>query len=142
IFVHTYHGHIFHSYYGPLKTRAFLMIEKVLARLITDRIIVLSEQQRREINEEFGVGRAEQFSVIPLGLDTDEFANWPERGRSFRDELGVGRNDVLVGIVGRLTEIKNHELFLKAIADFKVRFASTSKVAAVRFVVIGDGSLR
>jgi len=30
-FVHTYHGHIFHSYYGPLKTRTFLLIEKALA---------------------------------------------------------------------------------------------------------------
>src|SRR6266480_6616101 len=47
-FVHTYHGHIFHSYYGPLKTRLFLAIEKMLAKLITDRIVVLSEQQQRE----------------------------------------------------------------------------------------------
>jgi glycosyltransferase involved in cell wall biosynthesis len=142
IFVHTYHGHIFHSYYGPLKTRAFLVIEKALARFVTDRIIVLSEQQRREINEDFGVGRAKQFSVIPLGLDTDEFADWRERGGSFRDELGVSRNEVLVGIVGRLTEIKNHELFLRVIADFKASFSPTPKVAAVKFVVIGDGSLR
>src|SRR3981189_1155031 len=78
-FVHTYHGHIFHSYYGPLKTRLFLLIERILAKVITDRIVVLSEQQRREINEEFGVGRADQFSVIPLGFDTDTFANWKER---------------------------------------------------------------
>ena len=28
-FVHTYHGHIFHSYYGPLKTRAFVNIEQI-----------------------------------------------------------------------------------------------------------------
>src|SRR6476646_2919392 len=45
-FVHTYHGHIFHSYYGPLKTRLFLTIEKLLARFATDRIVVISEQQR------------------------------------------------------------------------------------------------
>ena len=25
-FVHTYHGHIFHSYYGPIKTRIFILI--------------------------------------------------------------------------------------------------------------------
>jgi len=31
-FVHTYHGHIFHSYYGPAKTRLFLSIEKILAQ--------------------------------------------------------------------------------------------------------------
>src|SRR5436305_2953386 len=52
-FVHTYHGHIFHSYYGRLKTRLFLGIEKTLALLATDRIIVISPQQHREIHEEF-----------------------------------------------------------------------------------------
>jgi glycosyltransferase involved in cell wall biosynthesis len=144
-FVHTYHGHIFHSYYGPLKTRAFLMIEKALARLITDRIVVISEQQRREINEEFGVGRAGQFAVVPLGLDLGVFANWRERGQSFRDELQLRPDDVLVGIVGRLTEIKHHELFLRAVAQFKKDFAAQSpdsQKARVRFVVIGDGALR
>src|SRR6266516_3991096 len=60
-FVHTYHGHVFHSYYGGVKTRAFLWIEKALARLVTDRIIVVSEQQRREIHETFRFWRASQF---------------------------------------------------------------------------------
>lgn len=141
-FVHTYHGHIFHGYYGPLKTRTFLLIEKALAKLITDRLVVLSEQQRREINEEFGVGRAEQFSVIPLGLDTTAFAHWRERGQSFREELGLKPGDILVGIVGRLTEIKNHELFLDAVAEYKDRFSKYRPNTRVRFVVIGDGSLR
>lgn len=141
-FVHTYHGHIFHSYYGPLKTRTFLLVEKALAKLITDRIVVVSEQQRREINEQFRVGRAEQFSVIPLGLDTSVFAEWKERGRSFREELGLTVDEILVGIVGRLTEIKHHELFLRAAADFKARFPSPATGSRVRFIVIGDGALR
>lgn len=141
-FVHTYHGHIFHSYYGPLKTRTFLLVEKALAKLITDRIVVVSEQQRREINEQFRVGRAEQFSVIPLGLDTSVFAEWRGRGRSFREELGLSVDEILVGIVGRLTEIKHHELFLRAAADFKARFPSQTTGSRVRFIVIGDGALR
>jgi len=141
-FVHTYHGHIFHSYYGPLKTRAFLLIEKALAKLITDRIVVLSEQQRQEISEKFGVGRPAQFSVIPLGLDLGVFRNWKERGRAFRAELGLAGDDILVGIVGRLTEIKNHDLFLRAAATFKQKFSKQSLRGSVRFVVIGDGALR
>jgi glycosyltransferase involved in cell wall biosynthesis len=141
-FVHTYHGHIFHSYYRPLKTRSFLLIEKALAKLITDRIVVVSEQQRREINEEFRVGRADQFSVIPLGLDTSVFAGWQERARSFRDELGLRAEDILVGIVGRLTEIKNHNLFLRTAAYFKARFTSPASGARVRFIIVGDGALR
>lgn len=139
-FVHTYHGHIFHSYYGPLKTRVFLVIEKILAKLGTDRIVVLSEQQRREINEEFGVGNPRQFSIIPLGIDLSVFADWQKRGRSFRAEYELGANEILVGIVGRLTEVKNHELFLRVAALFKEKF--TKPGSTVRFVIIGDGALR
>ena len=136
-FVHTYHGHVFHSYYGPLKTRLFLAIERSLARLVTDRIVVISEQQRREISEAFRVGRSEQFAVIPLGLDLDEFANWQERRPRLRSELGLDEDTTLVGIVGRLTEVKNHRLLLNAAALLK----QTGGVKA-RFVVIGDGHLR
>jgi glycosyltransferase involved in cell wall biosynthesis len=141
-FVHTYHGHIFHSYYGPLKTRLFLLIEKVLARLATDRVIVVSEQQRREIHETFGIGSSDQLSVIPLGLDTAVFANCQERGTAFREELAAGADDILVGIVGRLTEIKNHGLFLRAIALFKEDWTKQQHFGRVRFVVVGDGALR
>jgi glycosyltransferase involved in cell wall biosynthesis len=139
-FVHTYHGHIFHSYYGPAKTKIFITIERLLARLVTDRIIAISEQQRREINQDFKVGRASQFAVVPLGLDLEEFADWANRGSSFRRELGAGDSDVLIGIVGRLTEIKNHHLFLQAAAEFKM--CSSPSDVRTRFIVIGDGALR
>jgi glycosyltransferase involved in cell wall biosynthesis len=139
-FVHTYHGHIFHSYYGPLKTRGFLLIERLLAKLITDRIVVLSEKQRQEINERFNVGRRDQFSIVPLGLDLKVFSNWNERGQEFRAEFGLTPHHIVVGIVGRLTEIKNHELFLRAVEIFKNEFSQSD--TAVRFVIVGDGALR
>jgi glycosyltransferase involved in cell wall biosynthesis len=136
-FIHTYHGHIFHGYYGRLKTSLFLTVEKTLARLVTDKIVVVSEQQRREINQTFGVGHPEQFRVIPLGLDLSPFTGSQNRRETFRSELGVGRDDLLVGIVGRLTEIKNHDLFLRVVA----RLAETVG-PKVKFVIIGEGNLR
>jgi glycosyltransferase involved in cell wall biosynthesis len=143
-FVHTYHGHIFHSYYGALATRMFLLIEKVLARVATDRIIAISPQQYREIHEEFHVGRASQFRVVPLGLDLEAFEGWPTRRRVLRDELGATEREILVGIVGRLTEIKNHRLFLEAAALYKAgrQAATEGNVPRVRFLIIGDGHLR
>ena len=140
-FVHTYHGHIFHSYYGAFRTRVFVSIERALAQLATDRIVVISQQQRREIHEQFQVGRDHQFAVIPLGLDVQVFADWQSRRQVFRDELGVGDDEILVGIVGRLTEIKNHDLFLRAAALFKKEH-SAGPAGRVRFVVIGEGHLR
>jgi glycosyltransferase involved in cell wall biosynthesis len=127
-FVHTFHGHVFHSYYGRLKTRAFLTIEKLLARMTTDVIVTISEQQRREIQETFGVGRAEQFRVIPLGLDLSLCAVPPHAERRTPTE------PLVVGIVGRLAPIKNHELFL--------RVAALLADAPLRFVAYGDGSER
>jgi glycosyltransferase involved in cell wall biosynthesis len=147
-FVHTYHGHIFHSYYGRWKTRFFLAVEQLLARLATDRIVVISPQQLEEIHGRFRVGRRSQFEVIPLGLDTRAFNDWAARRHLLRQEWGASDEDVLVGIVGRLTEVKNHRLFLEAAALFKKRRAFEAESGAaphggrVRFVVIGDGHLR
>ena len=146
-FVHTYHGHIFHSYYGRLKTRIFLTIERVLARAATDRIVAISQQQFREIHGQFGVGRARQFKVIPLGLDLEAFAGWRERRAAARAGFEAGEGELLVGIVGRLTEIKNHKLFIEAAHAYLTRRAGASDEAGqaarrVRFVVIGDGQLR
>jgi glycosyltransferase involved in cell wall biosynthesis len=143
LFIHTYHGHIFHSYYGRFKTRLFLLIEKVLARLATTRIVVISPQQYHEIHETFGVGRSEQFKIIPLGLDTSIFSDWATRRDTVRDEINAVAEDVLVGIVGRLTEIKNHRLFLEAAALYKKKRGSDAGARnRVRFVLIGDGQLR
>jgi glycosyltransferase involved in cell wall biosynthesis len=136
-FVHTYHGHVFHSYYGRGRTRMFLAVERLLARLVTDRLIVISEQQRAEIGNDFRVGRQGQIKIVPLGLDLQVFAGYATRRARFREELGVDDETVLVGIVGRLTEIKNHQMFLNSIARLPA-----DERRRMRFVVIGDGSLR
>ncbi|HKQ91092.1 MAG TPA: glycosyltransferase [Blastocatellia bacterium] len=129
--VHTYHGHVFHSYYGAAKTRLFIAIERALARLCADRIVAISERQRDEICRSFKVGRFEQFTVIPLGIDFDEIDS---RSGRLRREIGVGADDVLVGVVGRLCEVKNHAMLIES--------AAKMKAAGTAFVIVGDGHLR
>ena len=139
-FVHTYHGHVFHSYYGNLKTKIFLSIEKTLARLTTDKIIVISKQQFDEIHGQFGVGRKEQFEIIPLGIDLQLFADSIAKSQFLRDEVGAKTDEILVGFVGRLTEIKNVPLLLKAAQIYQTR--KTDDSPKLKFVVVGDGNLR
>lgn len=135
--VHTFHGHIFHSYYGPAKTRLFIMIERLLARFCTDRIVVVSDQQRFEICETYGIGRPEQFRVVPLGVDLGEFDDRPGK---FRAEVGIRADELTVGVVGRLCEVKNHAMLLDAAA--RIAGQSTGRARLTRFVIIGDGHLR
>jgi glycosyltransferase involved in cell wall biosynthesis len=133
-FIHTYHGHIFHSYYGRAKTRLFLAIERFLARVNTHRILVLSEQQLRELRDEFRIGRPEQFEIVRLGIDLEQCRGSADQRSALRRELGIGDREHVVGIVGRLTAIKNHEMFLRAAGHFAPGEA--------KFVIFGDGADR
>jgi glycosyltransferase involved in cell wall biosynthesis len=135
-FVHTFHGHVFHSYYSPAKTKVFLAIERTLARAATDKIIVLSDQQLEEINAKFRVGRREQFSIIPLGVDVDSLEAPDETRSAVRSELGLNGSETAVGFVGRLTEIKNVPLLLETAKLIE------SSDKDVRFFIAGDGHLR
>lgn len=141
-FVHTYHGHVFHSYYGRNRTRLFLVIERLLARMITDRLIVISKQQSVEIGEQFRVGRSGQIKVIPLGLDLGLFKDYATRRARFRHELCIPDHTILIGMVGRLTEIKNHQMFLNVVSRLKLMDPAFRRQGEVRFIVIGDGALR
>ncbi|MEZ5347168.1 MAG: glycosyltransferase [Pyrinomonadaceae bacterium] len=137
--VHTFHGHVFHSYYGKTKTRVFLFIEKMLARFASDKIVVISSQQKEEIHRDFAIGNNEQFAIIPLGIDLTPFGNKTEARREFRHEIGATEDELLVGLVGRVTEIKNIGMFLAAAHNFGEAVESD---VSVRFVIIGDGNLR
>lgn len=136
--VHTFHGHVFHSYYGKQKTQVFVIIEKILARLASDKIIVITPQQFQEIHTEVGVGRKDQFEVIPLGIDLSKFDSDDKARQEFRDEFRILDDTILVGFVGRLTEIKNIPLFLQAAK----LYGETAGTPQAKFMIVGDGHLR
>ncbi|CAN5765598.1 glycosyltransferase family 4 protein [soil metagenome] len=138
--VHTFHGHVFHSYYGNLKTKIFLLIEKFLARFATDKIIVITRQQFEEINKKFGVGRENQFEIIPLGIDLEKFSETEKKKENLKSEIGAEENEILVGFVGRFTEIKNIPLFLEAAKIYSERRNENSP--NLKFILVGDGHLR
>ena len=132
--VHTFHGHVFDGYFSPAKTRAFLAVERALARR-TQRILTVSDHVRDELLR-LGIGHAEQVTVVPLGLDLDPFTRGAAHRGALRRELGLADDTPLVGIVARLVPIKAHEVFLAAAARIAQR------VPACRFVVVGDGERR
>ncbi|MCF8066044.1 MAG: glycosyltransferase [Desulfarculaceae bacterium] len=136
--VHTFHGHTFHSYFSPVKTRLFLAVERFLARWATWRIVTISPLQYREIVETFGVGRPDQVVVVPLGIDLEPFAE-PEAGRRrFRAELGIADGELVVGAVGRVAPVKNYGMFLHAAAALSKQ--APELFARCRFMIIGGGS--
>jgi glycosyltransferase involved in cell wall biosynthesis len=134
LIVHTYHGHVFHSYFGPARTRVFLTIERALG-LVTDRIIVVGDGQRDEIAG-YGVAPGRKLEAIRLGLELSRFLNAEDARGSLRHQLGHEPTTPLIGIVARLVPIKAHEVFFKAAARV------LQEEPRAHFVVVGDGERR
>lgn len=137
VVLHTFHGHVFHSYFNSAKTKFFINTERYLAKK-SDTIIAISEQQKKELAIDFKIAPPEKFRVIPLGFDLDRFRTSQEEKRmKFRKEFNLAEDEIAIGIIGRLVPIKNHYLFLKAVKH--VLDNTTKKIKAF---IIGDGETR
>ncbi len=137
VIIHTFHGHVFHSYFNPAKTRLFLEIERYLARRTTN-IVTLSEAQKFELSNTFKIAPAEKFTIIPLGFDLNKFEEDKEAKRKkFRQQYNIAEDEIAIGIIGRLVPVKNHSLFLNAL---KIVEGSTTR--KIRAFIIGDGEER
>ncbi|MFB6306258.1 MAG: glycosyltransferase [Flavobacteriales bacterium] len=135
--VHTFHGHVFHSYFNKLKTGVFKRIEKYLASR-SDQIIAISDKQKHELVEKHGICDESKVSVIPLGFDLKRFRNAMDKKRHiFRLKFNIKDDEIAIGIIGRLVPVKDHRLFLESLNKIKDR---TDK--KIRAFIIGDGEER
>lgn len=137
VIVHTFHGHIFHSYFNRMKTELFKQVERKMAAVST-RIIALSDLQKYELAAQHQICEPEKISVIPLGFDLNRFQEKKELKRArFRNEYNLTEDEIAIGIIGRLVPIKNHELFIHAFALLKQQTHRK-----IRAFIIGDGERR
>jgi glycosyltransferase involved in cell wall biosynthesis len=134
VVLHTYHGHVLEGYFSRPVTQGFLAAERALARW-TDILIGVSTAVRDELLD-LGIGRADQWRVVPLGLELDDLLAGPLERAASRRLLGLPEAGQAIGIVGRLVPIKDHVTFLEAAALLAKAYPDTT------FVVAGDGELR
>lgn len=131
---HTFHGHVFHSYFGSFKTRIFKEIERNLAKKST-KIIAISEIQKSELSKIHKICPEKKIEVIPLGFDLERFnTDKDSKRKEFRKKWNLKENEIAIGIIGRLVPIKNHTFFIDVIQEV----LKNSKVP-IRAFIVGDG---
>ena len=131
---HTFHGHVFHSYFGKFKTFLYLLIERWLAHKST-KIIAISSKQKIELVNLFKICSSKKMEIITLGFDLSRFQEDIITKRTvFRLKYNLDDNDIAIGIVGRLTPIKNHRFFLDIVNKISKKINRS-----IRFFIIGDG---
>ena len=135
--VHTFHGHVFHSYFNPFVSKVIVRFERFFARR-TDAIIAISESQKHELTEVYKIAPPEKVFTVPLGFNLDKYSIDQDKKKViFQNKYGFDNNEIIIGIIGRLVPVKNHEMFLEMAAIVK---SKTNK--NIRFAIIGDGESR
>ena len=134
VVVHTFHGHVFHSYFGAAKTQLYKSIERYLAKR-SSAIIAISDKQKQELTQVYKIASPEKTHVINLGFDLNKFKdNKEEKRKDFRKHYLLDDDEIALVIIGRLAPIKNHELFLNCFKN-----AQEKTKHKLRAFIVGDG---
>src|SRR4051812_2406803 len=137
VIVHTFHGHVFHNYFGTFKTTIFKTIERYLAKK-SSAIIAISNIQKQELITQYRICDAAKTQVVPLGFDLDRFTqNKETKRKSFRETYKLQDDEIAIGIIGRLAPIKNHYLFIDAL-DYILKHTNKK----IKAFIIGDGETK
>lgn len=133
IVFHTFHGHVFHSYFNKFISKIFILLEKILA-LRTSKIITISKNQKDEICNKFKIADQKKFEIINLAIDIENLKyNLNLEKEDFKKKYSI-TNQITIGIVGRLTNIKNQKYFIDLAKEIKSEIDKN-----IVFFIIGDG---
>jgi glycosyltransferase involved in cell wall biosynthesis len=129
--VYTEHG----PWVGPGPRAGQRLFNRLLGRRAC-RITAVSDDAARRLKEIEGfAGR--DITVIRNGVDGGAWAAAARDGRaSARARVGLPSQAVILGSVGRLHAVKNHQMLIEVIAELRRR------VPAAALVLVGDGPER
>ncbi len=97
-------------------------------RVLADEIIADADSIANQVT---GIVPAERVSVIWNGVDTQEFSPAVD-GAGVRAEWNARAEDLLIGVVGRLTPWKGQRLLIQALARL------ADKIPQARIVLVGS----
>lgn len=111
----------------PPKSNIF---NRYLNNNLTDQIIVTAQTLRKSYLQDLKV-RENNVSHISVGIDEKLFSPQPSN-QSLKKRLGLSEDDLVVGMVGRLSPVKGHKYFIQA-SKFVV-----TKIPQAKFIIAGE----
>jgi glycosyltransferase involved in cell wall biosynthesis len=132
--VHTVHGAPFHPYQNLVPRNLFRYCEKLAARRCHKLISVCDAMTNQLVAAK--VAPLEKFTTIYSGMEISDFINADSHRSSVRQEFGFDDDDIVVGKIARLFDLKGHEYLVTAASEI------IKTNPAVHFLLVGDGILR
>jgi glycosyltransferase involved in cell wall biosynthesis len=133
---HTFHGHVFHSYFNPFVSKLIVRLERWLATYTTT-LIAINEQIRKDLLETYRICNQTKVELNRLGIECENLQDVDGTLRKkFRSEFHIEEEVLAIGIIGRLVPVKNHFAFIDLAASLLAR---NQTGRTLKFFIIGDG---
>lgn len=132
--IHTIHGAAFHYGQSKLAYHLYRRLERWAEKKCAHTITVCDAMRDQYLAA--GIGSPERYTTVYSGFDVEPFLHPAESPLETRTELGITHDQIVVGKVARLSPLKGHEELIKAAPGI------VAACPNVRFLLVGDGSLR
>ena len=134
VIVHTIHGLPFYEYQSRLDHAIFVWSERIAARCC-DRLVCVADVMAAKALAA-GVGSPGLYKTVYSGMEVDTFLDAGRFRSEVRREFGFRDDEVVIGKVARLFDLKGHKYVIEAAPQILRRCPQT------RFLFVGDGILR
>jgi len=131
--VHSIHGPSFGSYQGRIANILFRKAEKIAATHTDHFITVANAMQEQYLKA--GIGNPNIYTKIFSGFNLKPYFSEYDT-LEIRNQLGIKKDDFVVGKIARLFELKGHDSL------FKIAPILAKELPNIRFLLIGDGPLK
>jgi len=134
VIVHTPHGHVFYGHFRAKLTAFFLIIERTMS-LITHRIVMLTEGEKKDCFN-LSLVPFKKMITIHSGVDIDIFLNSGVERNNIKKIFSLSPDNFVIGFIGWLLPIKGPMYLLKAMLKVWHDFPD------VKLVFVGKGDLK
>lgn len=132
ICIYNPHGWAFNMRTSENKKILYRWIEKIASRF-GEKIICISEAEKKSALNNH-ICKADKLQVIYNGIDIDAYEVAPH-GLIKKSDLGIPEDAFIVGMVGRLSQQKAPDIFIRAAKEIK------KDIPEVYFIMVGSGDM-
>lgn len=132
--IHTPHVFPFDMETGNFRKKLYLKTERWVSRYTTMLITVCEHEKHSALNH--NLLSEEKIKTVYNGVDTDYWTGFNEAGISLRKSLNIDPNAVVVGMAGRFTKQKGHEILIRAFVELVRLYPD------IILVLTGNGELK
>ncbi len=105
--VHTIHGLAFGPYQAAWKNKLYIALERYAAGRC-HRIVSVADAMTRQALDA-GIGTPDQYTTIYSGMEVEHYLHGPADRAATRAALGIADDELVIGTVARLAELKGHD---------------------------------